>query len=487
MSTAADADTRPISVVIADDEESIRWVLQQACEADGSTVHAVGTGADALAMIRTQRPDVALIDIRLPDMSGLDALAQLRADGIDTPVIIVTAQKTMANAVEATKRGAFDYLTKPFDLDAVRVLIRHATALRRQTETTPVHYAHEERHELVVGATAPMQEIYKLIGRVAPTDATVLIQGETGTGKELIARAIHFHSGRSGGFVAVNCSAIPHELLESELFGYERGAFTGAVERRIGKLEAPGPGTLFLDEIGDMPMELQAKLLRVLQEREFTRLGGRESIRLDARVIAASNQDLAAAVHARRFREDLFFRLNVVPITLPPLRDRRGDIPQLIDFFIDKTNRHLGTHIVGITTDARTALVQLDWPGNVRELENTVMRAAVLARGRTLIREDLTSLGDVTPARDTTDVPLEEAVRRRVRQLLRAVPEGRMRELYVLVLQAVEHSLFETVLRETGGNQVRAAELLGLNRNTVRKKLGELGLITRRAEPPEAD
>ena len=332
------------SILVADDEESIRWVLERACSQQGHRVVAVASGKDALQALRAGSFDVALIDIKMPDLSGLEVLSHARAAEVDTLFIIMTAQNTMANAIEATKRGAYDYLTKPFDLEQVGLLVARALELRRLTrDLERLRGELKQRHELVIGRTPAMQEVYKAIGRVAPTDATVLIQGETGTGKELIAKTIHYHSERHGPFVALNCSAIPNELLESELFGYERGAFTGAVERRIGKFESAAGGTLFLDEIADMPLGLQAKLLRVLQEREFTRVGGRDALRTDVRIIAASNQDLEAAVRAGRFRDDLFFRLNVVRIVVPALRDRRGDIPDLIDFFIDKVNRDIGT------------------------------------------------------------------------------------------------------------------------------------------------
>jgi len=327
--SAGDASTPGTgSILVADDEESIRWVLERACTQHGHSVVAVASGTAALDQLRRRPFDVALVDIRMPDLSGLDVLKQAREAHIDTLFIIVTAQNTMANAIEATKRGAYDYLTKPFDLEQVAALIARAMELRRLTrDLEHLRGELQQRHDLVIGRTPAMQEVYKVIGRVAPTDATALIEGETGTGKELIAKTIHYHSSRGGPFVALNCSAIPNELLESELFGYERGAFTGAVERRIGKFEVAAGGTLFLDEIADMPLALQAKVLRVLQEREFTRVGGRDAIRADVRIIAATNQDLDAAVRAGRFREDLFFRLNVVRITAPPLRERRADIP----------------------------------------------------------------------------------------------------------------------------------------------------------------
>ncbi len=451
------------SILIADDEESIRWVLERACTQQGHSVVAVGNGAAALAELRARPFDVALIDIKMPDLSGLDVLQQAREARIDTLFIIMTAQNTMANAIEATKRGAYDYLTKPFDLEQVATLIARAMELRRLThDLERLRGELEERHDLVIGRTPAMQEVYKLIGRVAPTDATVLIQGETGTGKELIAKTIHYHSSRGGPFMALNCSAIPNELLESELFGYERGAFTGAVERRIGKFEAAAGGTLFLDEIADMPLALQTKLLRVLQEREFTRVGGRDAIRADVRIIAATNQDLEAAVRAGRFREDLFFRLNVVRIAVPPLRERRADVPELIEFFLDKVNRELGTALVGVSAEARDLLLRHS-----------------LAGGRTLVPEDFALAGQPRQAAGDA-LPLEEAVRRRLAELLAADAAARPSDLHALLISAVERPLIEVVLERAGGNQVKAAEMLGINRNTLRKKITELGIEIRR-------
>ena len=472
--------TSPGKILVADDEESIRWVLERACAKDGHTVHAVASGREALVALRERAYDVALIDIKMPDVSGLDVLTRAREDRVDTLFIIMTAQNTMANAIEATKRGAYDYLTKPFNLDEVELLVGRAMELRHLTrDLERLRGELEQRNELVIGRTSAMQEVYKVIGRVAPTDATVLIQGETGTGKELLAKTIHHHSERRGPFVALNCPGIPSELLESELFGYERGAFTGAVERRIGKFEAAAGGTLMLDEIADMPLALQAKLLRVLQEREFTRVGGRDALRADVRIIAASNQDLEAAVRAGRFRDDLFFRLNVVRLTLPPLRERRGDIPDLIQFFIDKFNRDLGTAIVGVSDDGREMLMHHTWPGNVRELENALLRAAVLARGRTLVPEDFALAGQ--PRQSSAEVlPLEEAVRHRLAELLERNAGTPVGELHATLISAVERPLIEIVLERSGGNQVKAAEMLGINRNTLRKKITELGIEIRR-------
>jgi two-component system nitrogen regulation response regulator GlnG len=469
------------TLLVADDEESIRWVLERALVQRGHRVVTVGNGAAALDTLRAQDFDVALVDIRMPDLSGLDLLTRAREEQIDTLVIVMTAQNTMANAIEATKRGAYDYLTKPFDLEQVSLLVDRALALRRLTrDLQRLRGELEQRHEIVIGRTPAMQEVYKVIGRVAATDATVLIEGETGTGKELVAKTIHYHSGRAGPFVALNCSAIPNELLESELFGYERGAFTGATERRIGKFEAAASGTLFLDEIAELPLGLQAKLLRVLQEREFTRVGGRDAIRADARIIAATNRDLEGAVRAGQFREDLFFRVNVVRVTVPALRERRADIPELIDFFVDKVNRTLGTSIVGVADDARERLVRHNWPGNVRELENTLLRAAVLARGRTLVGEDF-SLAGGRPIADGRALGLDDAVRQRVWELLETVGAEGTGTLYDSVLAAIERPLIELVLDRAGGNQVRAADILGINRNTLRKKIADLGIAVRKA------
>lgn len=472
---------RPLGrILIADDEESIRWVLQRACRQQGYEVETASNGSAALELLRRGHIDVALLDIRMPEMSGLEVLTRVREEGLDTLVIIITAQNTMANAIEATKRGAYDYLTKPFDLDQVAALIARAFELRALTrDLEALRRAPGNHAELVVGGTPAMQEVYKIIGRVASTDATVLIQGETGTGKELIARTLHQHSERRGAFVALNCSAIPTELLESELFGYERGAFTGATERRIGKFEAAAHGTLLLDEIADMPIGLQAKVLRVLQEREFTRVGGRDVLHADVRILAATNQDLQVAVQEGHFREDLFFRLNVVRLLVPPLRERRGDIVELIAHFVGKSNQELGTQIVSVTQEAQDLLVSYHWPGNVRELENTLRRACVLARGRTLIPEDVRLTAPATAAgKDVAS--LEGAVQQRLASLLAQGGDAGPTDLYDSIVRAVERPLLEVVLGSAGGNQVKAAQMLGINRNTLRKKLVELGLAGKR-------
>src|SRR5208283_322646 len=326
-------------VLIVDDDESVRWVLKKALEKEGIETALAKNAAEALERTREGDIAVALMDIRMPGMSGFEALAKIQEEGRNISVIIMTAQATMQNAIEAMRHGAFDYITKPFDIDEVNILVTKAIEVRRLSlEVNALRAEVREKYEGgLVGNTPAMQEIYKTIGRVAESDATVLIHGESGTGKELVARAIHYHSKRTGRpFVAVNSAAIPSELLESELFGHEKGAFTGAIGRKIGKFEAAAGGTLFLDEIGDMDLPLQGKLLRVLQEKEFERVGGTEAIKTDVRVLAATHHNLEKMVREKRFREDLFYRLNVIQINIPPLRKRKDDIVPLAEFFMQK-------------------------------------------------------------------------------------------------------------------------------------------------------
>ncbi|HXQ21972.1 MAG TPA: sigma-54 dependent transcriptional regulator [Candidatus Acidoferrales bacterium] len=472
-------------ILVADDEESIRWVLDTALTGEGHTVEQVQTGDAALDRLTHGTFDAALVDIKMPGLDGLALLSKVREAGVATPIVIITAQNTMANAIEAMKRGAFDYLTKPFDIEEMRLLVQRVLEMRRQaSDLTRLEHETRRRFELgveIVGKTPAMQEIFKTIGRIAHTDATVLVQGESGTGKELIARAIHSHSTRwSGPFIALNCSAVPRDLLESELFGHERGAFTGATEQRPGMFEVATGGTLFLDEVGDMPLELQAKLLRVLQEKELTRIGGREVIKVDCRIVAATNQDLERAVQQNRFREDLYFRLKVVPITVPPLRQRRGDIPELVSYFVDKINREMGTHITGVAAEARAILNNHPWPGNVRELENTLVRAAVLAPGPTLMPQDLALAKRDSGATVYDDMSLEDIVRLKLKEYFRQTRDVEPRDLYPLIIERVERPLIELTLERTHGNQLKAAAILGINRNTLHKKITQLKIAPKR-------
>ncbi len=470
------------TVLIADDDPAIRLVVRHRLEADGCTVEEAAESQGALEALRTGRFDVALVDIIMPGMGGLEVLSTAKAEGIRTLIIVITAASTMNNAVEAMKRGAHDYLTKPFaNLDLVAAAVRRAVEVSSQAAKAAEldHLKESVAPKLaggeIIGRSPAMQEVYKLVGRLVTNDAAVLIYGESGTGKDLVARTIHFKSARSAApFVAVNCSAIPHGLLESELFGHERGSFTGATERRAGKFETAENGTLFLDEIGDLPLELQPKLLRALQEREFNRVGGTDTLKLRARVIAATNQDLEAAVRAKRFREDLYFRLRVIPIQMPPLRDRREDIPELAEYFVAKAAREMGAKTTSLSPAAIAKLKSYDWPGNVRELENTVMRAALLGPGTAIRPEDIELEHSASgqrrvPAQD--GAALNDLIAQRVSEWFDDPNGEEPRDLYQRMVSELERPLIELALKRAGGNQVKAARMLGLNRNTLRKKI----------------
>ena len=471
------------TILIADDEELIRQVLCDALTEQGYHVKAVETGTQAWSALQEQSFDLAFVDIRMPELSGLDLLHKTQAAQIDLPIIIMTGQTTLTNAIEAMKRGAFDYLPKPFDLDDVHALVSHVMEAKRLTvDTDHPLPAIQGRDEQIIGSGAAMQQVYKTIGRIVRSDATVLLQGESGTGKDLVAKVIHHYSARwRAPFIGINCSAIPLDLLESELFGHERGAFTGAVERHAGKFEQAAGGTLFLDEIGDMPLSLQAKLLRVLQEREFTRVGGSQALRADVRIIAATNQDLATAVKEKRFREDLYFRLRVVPVTLPPLRQRREDIPELTTYFLDNITKEVGTSATGITPEAQTLLTNYSWPGNVRELGNTLLRAAVLSPGPLLTPADLSLPQTRIPLpADLAELSFEEIVQRQLTTYLQQPALLEAGDLHAVIISQVEKPLIELVLDHTRGNQLKAAELLGINRNTLRKKMTDLKIAVKK-------
>src|SRR5688500_742863 len=362
-------------ILITEDEESLRFVLQKALETEGYWVQLAANGATARRLINESHFDVSLMDIKLPDIDGLELLKELKNAGVDTAMILMTAQNTMRNAIGAMKNGAFDYITKPFDLDEVLVLVRRAMDSRKLTrdfrELKEEVKKRVEPGVNIIGTGSTMQSVYKTIGQVVDTLATIWILGESGTGKELVAKTIHYNSPRwNQPFIAINCAAIPRDLLESELFGHERGAFTGALDRRIGKFELAQGGTLFLDEVGDIPLELQTKLLRVLQEREYSRVGGREVLKADVRILAATNQDLEKSVQDKRFREDLYFRLKVIPIYLPALRERRGDLPLLISYFIEKINREMGIQISGVSPEGLRLLEEHRSEEHTSELQS---------------------------------------------------------------------------------------------------------------------
>jgi len=465
-------------ILIVDDEDGLRWVLEKSLRNAGHDVTTAADGEAALREAERRTFDLIFLDVRMPGMDGLTALGRLRESRPDALVVVMTAHGTMETAIQAMQRGAYDYLTKPFDIDEAMLLTERALAARRLTqEVAQLKSGLQEVWEFgaIVGRHPRMQEVYKTIGRVAATDVTVLLRGESGTGKELVARAVHLYSRRAGKpFVAVSGAAIPATLLESELFGHERGAFTDAKERKLGKLELAHGGTMFLDEVGDMPLELQVKLLRALQERTFERVGGHEPIRVDVRILAATNRDLEALIKEGRFREDLYYRLNVVSVNLPPLRERRRDIPLLVEHFLAKYAAQLGHRLVAPA--ALDRLVGYEWPGNVRELENVIQRAIVMATGGVILTEHL-PIGPVSAAASgAIDATLEEVIEHRLLDCVRGLREQQSANLYDLMVGLVEKPLLRAVLRETEGNQVRAAQLLGINRNTLRKKLKEHGI-----------
>ena len=464
-------------ILIADDEDSLRWVLEKGFRSAGYQVTAVKDGTAALREVEAGPFDLILLDIRMPGIDGLTLLSQLREKRPDALVVIMTAHGTMETAIAAMQQGAYDYLAKPFDIDEALLLTERALAARRLTqEVAALRTGLKEVWEFgaLVGRHPTMQEVYKTIGRVAASDVSVLLRGESGTGKEVVARALHHYSRRAGRpFVGISAAAIPGPLLESELFGHEKGAFTDAKDRRLGKLELAHGGTVFFDEIGDMPPELQVKLLRALQERSFERVGGHELIRMDVRVLAATHRDLEGMMREGRFREDLFYRLNVVMLSLPSLRERRGDIPLLVEHMLAKYAESLGERV--IAADALDRLVGYAWPGNVRELENVIQRAMVMASAGVILPEHL-PIGPVSAAVVGTDASLEEIIEKKMHECVRGLRGHTSANLHGLMVGLVEKPLLRAVMRETKGNQVRAAQLLGINRNTLRKKLKEHGI-----------
>lgn len=466
-------------VLIADDEPSIRFVLREFLEEVGCDVSEVEDGDAAAEALATGRFEIAFLDIRMPGPSGLEILDRLTENGnSETAVVIITAQNTFDNAVEAMKRGAFDYLVKPFGIHEVQALIAKATRTRElQREVHQLRRQAGRRVEAgdqLVGNSPEMLETFKTIGRVAGRDVAILVTGESGTGKELVARAIHTASRRAQEpFVAVNTAAIPHDLLESELFGHERGAFTGAVSARSGHFRDASGGTLFLDEIGDMSSDLQAKLLRVIQESEVLPVGGAKPQPIDVRIIAATHRDLDKAVENGSFREDLLYRLRVVPLHLPPLRERNDDVRVLAEHFVARFSPELADGRRMLAAETLESLQAHPWPGNVRELENAVKRAIVLGSSELLMPEDFNFLGATTASEPDDSVhDLRSMVEAELASALKA-GEG---QVYRDVIERVERPLLQSVLEKTGGNQIRAAALLGINRNTLRKKIVELDI-----------
>jgi two-component system nitrogen regulation response regulator GlnG len=466
------------TILIADDDAAIRTVLTQALGRAGYDVRTTGTAAGLWRAVSGGEGQLVITDVVLPDENGFDLIPRIKHIRPDLPIVVMSAQNTILTAITAAERGAFDYLPKPFDLKELTAVVQRALSMPHG-KRAPIREPGEDRLP-IIGRSPAMQEIYRVIARLTQSDLTVMIMGESGTGKELVARALHdYGKRRHGPFVAVNMAAIPKELVESELFGHERGAFTGATNRGIGRFEQAESGTLFLDEIGDMPMEAQTRLLRVLQQGEYTSVGGRTVIKTDVRIVAATNRDLRQLIQHGLFREDLYYRLNVVPLRLPPLRERSEDISDLARHFLHKAEEE-GLPVKRFDADALELLKQYRWPGNVRELENLIRRLAVLQSGDTItaasINAELKEPPRTSPDANDDD-GLSAAVERHLTRYFREhgeqlPPPG----LYDRILQEVERPLLSICLAATRGNQIRAAHLLGLNRNTLRKKIRDLSL-----------
>ena len=453
-------------ILIIDDEQQIRRILAALLADHGFTVAEAESGERGIEVCADVQPDVALLDVNLPGMDGLATLSALLNQSPRLDCIMMTAYGTIRSAVEAMRRGAFDYLTKPFDNDELLLIINRALELRRlsrEVEELRAELSARYGFNEIVGISPKLQAVFRTMAKVSRVDATVLIEGEPGTGKEMVARALHRQSPRAAHpFVAVNCGAIPQSLFEAEFFGHERGAFTDARDARPGRFEQAQKGTLFLDEVGELPLEMQVKLLRALQEHEVTRLGGRAPIKVDARVIAATNQDLQAAIERGRFREDLYWRLNVVKLILPPLRQRREDIPLIVDHMLERFNQELGLGVTAISPDARRLLELFDWPGNVRELENAVCSAMIMCEEGVVTARDL-------PPRIRGEA---ETIERRASDLSRATLAEAVRE----ATEKLEKMMIVSRLGEFGGNRTATADALGVSRKTLFNKMRQHGL-----------
>lgn len=465
------------NILVIDDDDQLRKSFHKLLTEEGYNAESAASGEAGLEKIQIRVPDLVILDVRLPGMNGLETFQAIHDIEPKLPVIIMTAFGTTETAIEATKMGAFDYVLKPFEIPDMLAVIKQALDAGRfmrspiEMDVTP----DDASREAIIGRSKPMQDVYKAIGRVSSADATVLIRGESGTGKELVARAIYQHSLRAQKpFLVINCVAIPENLLESELFGYEKGAFTGASHRRMGKIEQANGGTVFLDEIGDMPFSIQAKILRLLQEKSIERLGGRETIPVDVRIIAATNRDLETALADGRFREDLYYRLKVVTISLPPLRDRQDDILLLIEYFLSRYAEELDMSNPGITKEAIATLSSHPWPGNVRELANTIQKALIFNRGTPIHPEDIVqAISGESSVTVTNGKSADQIIRQWVRQSIAA---GTEKNKFDTIMDHFASIMIGEALNLTEGNRSRAAKLLGLSRPTLHSKIEKYGL-----------
>jgi nitrogen regulation protein NR(I) len=467
-------------ILVVDDEPNLRRVLTAQLERDGYDVHTAEDGEQALDVIRDHHIDLVITDLRMPKLDGMELLRRVSALEDPMPVVMITAHGTVDTAVEALKTGAFDYITKPFDQHDVRTIVRKALRTQdlSQTEASrPLAGAPEGGSYGIIGRSPGLRELYAVLDRVADSPTTVLVTGESGTGKELVARALHENSSRRDKpFIKVNCAAIPRDLMESELFGYERGAFTGAVNSKPGRFELASGGTLFLDEIGSIPVEMQVKLLRALQESEFERVGGVKTIRVDVRLVAATNSDLKKEIAAGAFREDLYYRLNVVPIRLPALRERREDIDLLAEHFVKKFNARLNKQVTEVDPVAVALLSAHPWPGNIRELENVIERAVLFCDGPTLRATDLPAELGVSPSGPALPQAPKDP------EPVRAAKDG-LKEQVKAAMSRLERELIVKALQQTGGNVTHAARLLKISRKGLQLKMKELGLRERDERP----
>lgn len=467
-------------ILIIDDDQQLGLSFAKILTQEGYETANAFSGSEGIESVKKNRPDAVILDIRLPDMGGLQVFEVIHEIYPKLPVIIITAYSSTETAIGAIQKGAFDYIYKPFDVPEMLLVVEKAVVAGRcmssPVEVNPDGEKYSGR-EALVGSGSSMLEVYKAIGRVSPTDATVLIRGESGTGKELVSRAIYNHSNRANKpFVVVNCVAIPETLLESELFGYEKGTFTGAVHRRVGKIEQARGGTVFLDEIGDMPLNIQSKFLRLLQENSIERLGGKDPINVDVRVIAATNRDLEAAVADGTFREDLYYRLRVVTLTIPPLRERKEDIDTLVEYLLARLSSEMSLTSPGITAEALEKTIQYDWPGNIRELSNVIKKALIFNRGAPLQPEDIT----LNQERSVPSGEVDQAVAGDIRLWVRAVLHSEKQEkLFDSCLDHVAALLVREALLITHGNRSNAAKLLGISRPTLHAKIDKYKLDPR--------
>lgn len=474
-------------ILVADDEESMRFLLREVMTREGYEVETAANGLEALAKAREHDFDLAILDVKMPQMDGLQALREIRQVRPQLTVLMMTAFGGTQNAIEAIKQGAYDFFTKPFELDEMRVVVRRALekqSLVRQITNLEQRLTDRISFDRIIGQSDAMRQMFAMLEKVITNDVTVLITGESGTGKELVAQAIHYHSERkSKAFVSVNCAAIPETLLESELFGHERGSFTGAIATKIGRFEAASGGSIFLDEIGEMPLSLQSKLLRVLQEREIMRVGGTKSIKVDIRIITATNRHLEECVDAKTFREDLFFRLNVLPIRLPPLRKRVADIPVLAHYFLKTYNPRLGKTIIGFTPETMYALENYPWPGNVRELENVIQRAMILAGANMIALEDLppnVSSGESAVVMPTDRYP--STASHHHEEALPAIEDFStpLQTKLEQIQEEVERKIINAALQKCNFHRQDTADLLGISRKSLHNKMVKYQLFADR-------